>query len=203
MATIARSAGAARLCTFTGGDTGDWAVTGIRCVAGEALSPVARVAVHTGEPASPRVQGPWLLQGIKSHERYVTRPEKERLVAQQPTLGRPAATCAALIPLRKNAAWWALTQDERRHILEDRSAHIATGLRYLPAIARRLYHCRDLSEQEPFDFLTWFEFAPPDAAAFDDLLAALRTSEEWSYVDRDVEVRLTWAGPSRAAGADR
>src|SRR2546428_7160638 len=32
---------------------------------------------------------------------------------------------------------------------------------YLPAIARRLYHCRDLGE--PFDFLTWFEYAPADA----------------------------------------
>lgn len=116
-------------------------------------------------------------------------------MARQPSLGRTHATCAALIPLRKSAAWWGLTQDERRLILEDRSAHIATGLRYLPAIARRLYHCRDLSEQEPFDFLTWFEFAPADAPAFDALLAALRATEEWTYVDREVEIRLAWSGP--------
>ena len=44
--------------------------------------------------------------------------------------------------------------------------HIATGLEYLPAVARRLHHGRDLGE--PFDFLTWFEFAPEHAAAFED-----------------------------------
>jgi hypothetical protein len=61
-------------------------------------------------------------------------------------------------------------------------------LRYLPAIARRLHHSRDLGE--PFDFLTWFEFAPQDEPAFDDLLAALRATEEWNYVEREVDIRL-------------
>ena len=103
---------------------------------------------------------------------------------------RPGSTCAALIPIRKNAAWWALTQQERRDILEARSRHIEIGLRYLPPIARRLHHCRDLAEAQPFDFLTWFEFAPADAAAFDELLAALRATPEWDYVEREVEVRL-------------
>ena len=41
------------------------------------------------------------------------------------------------------------------------------------------------------DFLTWFEFAPADAGAFDELVGRLRQSEEWSYVDREVDVRLT------------
>ena len=45
-----------------------------------------------------------------------------------------------------------------------RSRHIETGLRYVPAVARRLYQSRDLGE--PFDFLTWFEYAPGDAADF-------------------------------------
>ena len=33
-------------------------------------------------------------------------------------------------------------------------------------MARRLRHGRDLGE--PFDFLTWFEFDPEHAKAFDD-----------------------------------
>ena len=73
-------------------------------------------------------------------------------------------------------------------ILEERSAHIALGARYLPAIARRLYHRRDLGE--PFDFLTWFEFSEADPGAFDDLVGRLRETEEWRYVVREVEVRL-------------
>jgi chlorite dismutase len=115
-------------------------------------------------------------------------PEQNSLTAVQEYSGRPEATCAALIPITKSAAWWALTQDERRAIFEDRSAHIAAGLRYLPAIARRLHHGRDLGET--FDFLTWFEFAPQHAAAFDQLVGVLRDTEEWNYVEREVDIRL-------------
>ncbi len=61
---------------------------------------------------------------------------------------------------------------------------------FLPAVARRLHHCRDLSTAEPFDFLTWFEYEPADAAAFDDLAARLRASPEWAFVEREVDLRL-------------
>jgi len=62
---------------------------------------------------------------------------------------------------------------------------------FLPAIARRLYHCRDLGPDEPFDFLTWFEFAPEDANAFEDLVGQLRRSPEWNFVDRECDIRVT------------
>jgi hypothetical protein len=81
-----------------------------------------------------------------------------------------------------------LPQDERRAIFEEKSHHIADALAYLPRIARRLYHARDLGE--PFDFLTWFEFAPEHERAFDELAALLRSREEWKFVDREVDIRL-------------
>lgn len=84
--------------------------------------------------------------------------------------------------------WWNLPSNERRAIFEDRSHHIATGLEYLPAVARRLYHSRLLGE--PFDFLTWFEFASDDAPAFDQLVRRLRQTEEWGYVEREVDIRV-------------
>ena len=84
--------------------------------------------------------------------------------------------------------WWELTQDERRMIFEERSHHIAVGLRYLPKIARRLYHCHDLGE--PFDFLTWFEYAPTDGEVFEELVGTLRETEEWTYVEREIDIRL-------------
>ena len=65
---------------------------------------------------------------------------------------------------------------------------MATGLEYLPAIARRLHHGRDLGE--PFDFLTWFEFAPEHAAGFEELVLRLRATEEWAYVEREIDLRL-------------
>jgi len=83
-----------------------------------------------------------------------------------------------------------MTQDERREIFEARSQHIAIGMEYLPAIARRLHHCRDLGIGESFDFLTWFEFAAADVPLFEKLLERLRATPEWKFIDREVDVRL-------------
>lgn len=171
--------------TFIGGDAGAWRVDRIVSVAGEGLPSVARLDVVVGHGAG---GGAWSLRGVAGHARYVEAKEKPVLDKASPPLGRPEATCAALIPIRKSPAWWSMPQDERRAIFEERSHHIADSLAYLPRVARRLYHARDLGE--PFDFLTWFEFAPEHEKAFDELVALLRSREEWKHVDREVEVRL-------------
>jgi chlorite dismutase len=177
-----------RLFGFAGGEEGTWEVISMKSLIGIPLPSVRRVEMVTGDNASP--DATWLLRGITSNERYVTRDEKTQLLAAQRGLARPEATHAALIPIRKNPAWWALPQDERRAIMEERSHHTRIGLNYLPAVARRLHHCRDLGPNEPFDFLTWFEFAPEYAVAFDRLLDELRATDEWHFVDRETEVRL-------------
>ena len=46
---------------------------------------------------------------------------------------------------------------------------------------------------EPFDFLTWFEYAPAHADTFEELVGRLRETEEWSYVEHEVAVRLARA----------
>jgi hypothetical protein len=173
--------------SFVGGDRGRFAVERVTQVKGESLPFVPRLAVHEGTFAPPG-DGVFVLRGSTGHVRYVEQSEKRALAAVQPPLGRPEATRAALIPIRKADAWWELAQDERRALLEQRSRHVTIGLRYLPAVARRLYHSRELGE--PFDFLTWFEYAPEHAEAFEELVAALRASEEWSYVEREVDLRL-------------
>ena len=178
------------LVTFVGGTSGPWEVERLRSVTGRGLPEAARLDVWEGPRAArSRAGAAWLLRGVVSHERYVERREREMLAARQPPLGRPQATRAALIPITKADAWWNLAQDERRRILEERSSHIALGLEYLPAIARRLHHGRDLGE--PFDFLTWFEFAPRHAEAFDELVRRLRETEECRYVEREIDIRLT------------
>lgn len=60
----------------------------------------------------------------------------------------------------------------------------------LPAVARRLHHCRDLGTEEPFDFITYFEYDENDTDVFDTLVKRLRGTEEWRYVDREVDIRL-------------
>lgn len=174
--------------SFVAGTSGDWQVERMAAERGAPLPTTAAVSRVEAADFVASPEAPWILRGVRSNERYVERAEKARLSTMQEGLGRPDSTMAALIPIRKSADWWELPQDERRAIFEARSRHIALGARYLPAIARRLYHGRDLGE--PFDFLTWFEFGEAHAAVFDDLVGALRDTEEWRYVAREVEIRL-------------
>lgn len=178
-----------RLFSFVGGSSGSWRVRSQLPYIGQTLPQVSFVDVLNGNASAPA--GGWSLRGITSNDRYVVRPEKQELFAKQEGLGRPEATYAALIPIRKTASWWVLTQDERRDIFEEQSQHMRLGMKYLPPIARRLHHCRDLGAPEPFDFLTWFEYSPAHEASFEELLEELRASEEWKYVDHEVDIRLT------------
>jgi len=181
---------APRFLTFAAGASGSWQIDSIRSVVGESMPAASRLAAVAGtDTVTENVT--WTLRGITSNERYVQRDEKAALVSRQEGLGRLASICAALIPIRKTAAWWALTQQDRREIFEEQSRHIAIGLKYRPAVARRQHHCRDLGLSEPFDFLTWFEYSPSATSAFEDLLQALRESAEWRFVDRECDVRLS------------
>lgn len=174
---------------FVAGSTGPWRIDQLTPIVGATLRPAERLDVLEGVHASPESLGPWSLQGATGSTRYTHRREADGLAAVQEGLGRPRATRAALIPIRKNDAWWSLAQDERRAIFEEQSRHIGIGLDYLPAIARRLYHCRELGE--PFDFLTWFEYAPEHAGSFELLVSRLRETPEWRFVDREIDIRLS------------
>jgi chlorite dismutase len=172
--------------TFIAGSSGDWRIERLSAVAGDPLPAATHLSVGNEAPYTAKCS--WQLRGIVSHTRYTTAQELARLNVVSPPLRRPEATCAALIPIRKSDAWWSMAQDERRAIFEERSGHIAKSMPYLPAIARRLHHARDLGE--PFDFLTWFEYAPQHADAFEELVAELRASAEWRHVEREVDIRL-------------
>ena len=176
------------IVTFIAGVNGPWRIERIAPVLGESLSAADRVAIHEGSSSPDTRDCHWALRGTTSNTRYTNHKEVARLAAVQQGLQRPRATCAALIPIRKSEAWWALAQDERREIFEEQSRHIAIGMEYLPPVARRLHHCRELGE--PFDFLTWFEYAPEHADAFEELVKRLRETREWHYVEREVDIRL-------------
>ncbi|KPF69791.1 chlorite dismutase [Bosea sp. AAP35] len=178
---------------FSGGTGGQWLISSIAACRGAGLAPAPALTIRPWEPGTADGAVHWRLLGTISNTRYATRDEMAGLRVRQEGLDRPQATHAALIPIRKSAAWWALAQDERRAIFEETSQHTAIGMEYLPAIARRLHHSRDLGE--PFDFLTWFEFAPADEPAFDKLLARLRATREWDFVEREVDIRLVRAAP--------
>lgn len=174
---------------FIGGSLGDWAVERIDTVSGAPLAAPSRLRMIEGPlPSQSHRDALWVLHGVTSNERYITQAEHNALVARQEPLGRAGSTRAALIPIKKSEAWWELAQDQRRRIFEESAHHVAIGLEYLPMVARRLHHGRDLGE--PFDFLTWFEFEPECAADFEELVRRLRATEEWTYVEREIDIRL-------------
>src|SRR3979411_2566772 len=112
------------LTGFRGGQSGAWRVKRLAAVKGESLAPTPSLSVtHSDSIALPILpsQSGWRLVGPSIHVRYGERPETEQLSAVQAGLGRPEAKLAALIPIKKSAAWWELTQEERRKIFEDKS----------------------------------------------------------------------------------
>ena len=183
-----------RLFSFTGGTRGLYRVISQTTLCGEPLPAITHLDVTPGEAKDEARGEAFTLRGVTSNLRYTTASESTALKALQEPPGRANATCAALIPIRKSARWWDMPQDERRALFEEVSRHTTIGLRYLPAIARRLHHSRDLPG-EAFDFLTWFDFAPQDSAAFDALLKALRQTREWDFIEREVEFRLERIAP--------
>jgi hypothetical protein len=172
----------APITLFRGGDRGAWQVVAHTTLRGPAMPVFDRLDIGP-DAAGTAI---WQARGFTSNLRYTTAQERTELL----TNGAPADRrdrCAVLIPMSKDAAWWAMAQDERLAVYA-RSGHTRIGLAVLPAVFRKLYHCRDLGEA--FDFLTWFEFAPDDEPAFDDMLLKLRASEEWNHVSAESEVRL-------------
>src|SRR5881296_3988159 len=120
------------MTSFVGGNVGSWRVLRVDPVIGVPLAWISRLEVTEQEAQPP--PGNWVLRGVTAFDRYVTSAERSLLEARQDSLGRQSATSAALIPIRKSAAWWDLPPDERRAIFEERSHHIQTGIEYLPAV---------------------------------------------------------------------
>jgi hypothetical protein len=109
--------------SFIGGQEGQWLVTRCDAVVGAPVEAVPKLNVVNTAASQLSRRGTWVLQGFTSNVRYAERHEITRLRTRQEGLNRPASTCAALIPIKKNAQWWALSQDERRAIFEAQSHH--------------------------------------------------------------------------------
>lgn len=176
------------LFSYVGGTTGPWQVTQATTRCGAILPIASHVRITTGQLDRVPAGTAWILSGVVSNSRYVAREEIDPFLLNGVSSGRSEASCAAIIPIRKSPEWWRLAHDERREIVAARRWHLSSGLKFLPAIARRLRHGRELGEN--FDFVTWFEYAPQDSSIFEEMLWALRASEEWQYVDREIDIRL-------------
>jgi len=103
---------------------------------------------------------------------------------------------AIILPVRKNAAWWAMPELERHQYFyphHDRASHkcvaghAAIGREAAPHIYRRVYHNpHGPGRPGEWDFVTYFECEDEHLPLFDDTLEAMRDvskNPEWRYVE--------------------
>lgn len=97
------------------------------------------------------------------------------------TYSGDAPRFAFMIPVKKNADWWNLTDEQR---LREMETHTVPTLAYLVNVKRKLYHSTGIDDT---DFITYFE--TNDLAAFNNLLLSLAKVPENKY-------HVRWGNPT-------
>jgi len=83
---------------------------------------------------------------------------------------------AIVIPIRKNAEWWALDQDKRMAMMKE---HTEASMSYQKTVKRKLYHSTGLDD---LDFITYFETS--NLEDFHSLILAMEGVKEFQYTRR-------------------
>lgn len=78
-----------------------------------------------------------------------------------------------VIPIRKDAEWWSLPQEQRAAMMQE---HTEASLPYLKTVKRKLYHATGLGD---LDFITYFETSRLED--FQSLVLALEKVKEFRY----------------------
>ncbi len=100
-------------------------------------------------------------------------PEQMKKALQPPANDAGAKSYAVVIPIRKDAEWWALDQDTRAALMQE---HTQAALPYINTVKRKLYHSSGLDD---FDFITYFETDKLDD--FHSLIRALEQVKEYRH----------------------
>ncbi len=114
------------------------------------------------------------LIGVTKSRRYISRDRSQSLddLLNTAEYKDPPPRFAIVIPVKKDARWWNMPEEERFSEIE---IHTQQSLPFLQSVKRELYHSTGLDD---IDFVTWFEVA--DLRAFHDLcvrLASIRENE--------------------------
>ena len=123
------------------------------------------------------------LVGMTKPLNYITKDKSADLNAglTSATYSGEAPRYAFMIPVKKNAEWWNLTDAQR---LKEIETHTLPTLGNLVNVKRKLYHSTGLDDT---DFITYFETA--DLAAFNNLMLALAKVPENKY-------HVRWGAPT-------
>lgn len=123
------------------------------------------------------------LVGMTKALNYITKDKSPNLNAGLTGATYRDATprYAFVIPVKKNADWWNLTDEQR---LKEMDTHTLPTLANLVNVKRKLYHSTGLDDT---DFITYFETA--DLGAFNNLMLALAKVPENKY-------HVRWGSPT-------
>lgn len=123
------------------------------------------------------------LVGMTKALNYITKDKSPNLNAglTGATYSDATPRYAFVIPVKKNADWWNLTDEQR---LKEMDTHTLPTLVNLVNVKRKLYHSTGLDDT---DFITYFETA--DLGAFNNLMLALAKVPENKY-------HVRWGSPT-------
>ncbi len=115
-----------------------------------------------------------IMHGLTKKANYVPGfPDQMKADLKAPSESGPFAI---VIPIRKNADWWALEQEKRAAMMQE---HTAAALPYHKTVKRKLYHSTGLDD---IDFLTYFETSKLED--FHSLILSLEKVKEFQYTRR-------------------
>jgi chlorite dismutase len=123
------------------------------------------------------------LVGMTKALNYITKDKSPSLNAglTGATYSGEAPRYAFMIPVKKNADWWNLSDEQR---LKEIETHTLPTLGNLVNVKRKLYHSTGIDDT---DFITYFETA--DLGAFNSLMLALAKVPENKY-------HVRWGSPT-------
>jgi len=116
------------------------------------------------------------LQGVTKPAAYASEFSDELKAALKGQAEVGARPYVIVIPIRKDADWWALDQTARQALIQE---HTQAALAYTPVVKRKLYHSTGLDD---FDFITYFE--TDRLEEFQRLMRALEQVKEYRHVRR-------------------
>ena len=107
--------------------------------------------------------------GITKALNYVPK-FPEDLKAELKTPPPQGSPYVVVVPIRKDAEWWLMSQDDRTALMKE---HTDPTVAYLKTVKRKLYHSSGLDD---LDFITYFETAKLDD--FNNLVIGLMKVKE-------------------------
>jgi chlorite dismutase len=108
--------------------------------------------------------------GITKKANYLPAfPDDLKAAMKTPTDPGPKPY-AIVVPIRKDAEWWMMSQEARTEMMKE---HTEATVTYLKTVKRKLYHASGLDD---LDFITYFETAKLDD--FNNLIIGLERVKE-------------------------